>query len=78
MITCTVRVLGTLCSWESSTDVPLEVSLEDGARVSDIFARLNLPVQEIWRVVINGEFVPPDRPLEGGEIVLIIAPIPGG
>ncbi len=59
------------------TGVPFDVDL-DGSTLSDLYAALGLPAEEVKIAYVNGRARPDDWHLEAGDEVGIFPPIGGG
>jgi sulfur carrier protein ThiS len=62
---------------QRSTSVA-SIDIQEGARVKDLAALLELPEDEHFIVAVNGEFVPFGHVLKSGDQVRLIPPVSGG
>ncbi len=61
----------------AQTGVPFDVDL-DGSTLSELYAALKLPAEEVKIAYVNGRARPEDWRLEAGDEVGIFPPIGGG
>lgn len=57
---------------------PVEVEVADGATLSDLIDRLDVPHEEVKMVFVNGRMRSLDYELEPGDEVGIFPPVGGG
>jgi hypothetical protein len=55
-----------------------KISLNEGARVQDVFSRLGIDPDLVMLIVVNGRLGDVDSPLEHGALLELIPPISGG
>jgi len=58
--------------------IPLEISLEDGAVVSDLIPELGLDPRFVRNAFVNNQACPLDAPLQEGDQVALFPPVVGG
>lgn len=54
------------------------VMVEEGTRVGDLLKHLDIPIEEVGFVVINGFVVKLDKPIDQGDKIQLFPPIQGG
>jgi len=54
------------------------VSLESGATIQTLLTKLGIPVNDVWRIAINGTLVSNTHQLQDNDRVLIFPPMGGG
>ncbi len=75
-----VKLYATLRRYVESakTGVPFDVDLAEGSTLSDLYASLKLPAEEVKIAYVNARARPEDWHLETGDEVGIFPPIGGG
>jgi len=56
----------------------IELDLEDGSTVADLFRKLKKPKGEVWMFTVNGFIVSEDETLKDGDLVRVFEPVGGG
>lgn len=76
----TLRVYATLCRHVPGAVAggPLDVDLNDGATLADLFGKMAIPEREVKTAFVNGKIRKPDWLLEEGDRVGIFPPVGGG
>lgn len=78
----TVKMSGMIARIVPGSADGIEVKLLDGATVSSLMARLGLPGNETYLIIINDSTVPKDRrathKLSDGDRIAIVPPLKGG
>jgi molybdopterin synthase sulfur carrier subunit len=76
----TVRIYATLCRYIPgvSAGTSIEIELPDGASVSDLIERLEIPAREVKIAFVNGRTRSLDWLLESGDEAGIFPPVGGG
>jgi len=76
----TVKLFGTLAMGFSGYDpvTGMDIDIPDGAKIMDIFARLDISAHEGCFVSMNNRVVGKDQKLTGNATVLIFQALAGG
>lgn len=56
----------------------LELELEEGDAVADLYRRLGIPRGDIYGASVNGEWADPQQRLAEGDRVFLFPPMTGG
>jgi len=80
MITVEVRLYATLQKYHPSLGVgePLGITLDDKARLGNLFSELKIPKEEIKIALVNGKWEEESYLLEDGDRIGLFSPIGGG
>lgn len=80
MITVEVRLYATLQKYHPSSGIgePLGITLEDNARLGNLFSELKIPKEEIKIALVNGKWEEESYLLEDGDRIGLFSPIGGG
>jgi molybdopterin converting factor small subunit len=54
------------------------VEVDEGAMVGDLIGLLGLRPGEVWLVMLDGQLVDTDRPLQPGDELSLVPPVGGG
>ncbi|MFH1241907.1 MAG: MoaD/ThiS family protein [Pseudomonadota bacterium] len=75
-----VRLFGTMGQGYPGYDHThgMDLELPDGARVSHLLARLEMPRSQRWMVVLEGQILKADAVLKDGASVNVVPPFYGG
>ena len=80
MITVEVRLYATLQKYHPSLGIgePLDITLDDKARLGNLFSELKIPKEEIKIALVNGKWEEESYLLEDGDRIGLFSPIGGG
>ncbi len=80
MITVEVRLYATLQKYHPSLGIgePLGITLDDKARLANLFSELKIPKEEIKIALVNGKWEEESYLLEDGDRIGLFSPIGGG
>ncbi len=80
MITVEVRLYATLQKYHPSLGIgePLGITLDDKARLGNLFSELKIPKEEIKIALVNGKWEEESYLLEDGDRIGLFSPIGGG
>jgi len=80
MITFEVRLYATLRKYHPSLGIgePLGITLDDKARLGNLFSELKIPKEEIKIALVNGKWEEESYLLEDGDRIGLFSPIGGG
>ncbi len=80
MITVEVRLYATLQKYHPSLGIgePLGITLDDKARLGNLFSELKIPKEEIKVALVNGKWEEESYLLENGDRIGLFSPIGGG
>jgi molybdopterin converting factor small subunit len=80
MITVEVRLYATLQKYHPSLGIgePLGITLDDKARLGNLFSELKIPKEEIKVALVNGKWEEESYLLEDGDRIGLFSPIGGG
>ena len=80
MITVEVRLYATLQKYHPSLGIgePLGITLDDKARLGNLFSELKIPKEEIKAALVNGKWEEESYLLEDGDRIGLFSPIGGG
>ena len=80
MITVEVRLYATLQKYHPSLRIgePLGITLDDKARLGNLFSELKIPKEEIKIALVNGKWEEESYLLEDGDRIGLFSPIGGG
>ena len=80
MITVEVRLYATLHKYHPSLGIgePLGITLDDKARLGNLFSELKIPKEEIKIALVNGKWEEESYLLEDGDRIGLFSPIGGG
>ena len=70
-----VKLFATL---RESRDKQLDIDYKKGITPKDIILKLNIELNEVAIILINGIYSPPDQKLKDGDIVSVFPPVGGG
>jgi sulfur carrier protein ThiS len=73
-----VRAYGGLAYYLSDKKGEVELDIQEGLTLEGLVKKLGIPDEEIWLISVNNEIKPREAALEGGEEILIFAPVAGG
>lgn len=76
MITVEVRLYATLRKYHPDLGIgeSLLITLDDGAKLGDLFDKLKIPKEEIKVVFVNGKWEPESYLLQDGDRIGIFPP----
>ncbi len=74
----TVELFGDLRRFLSQGQDRLELELDDGVAVAEIYARLGIPQGDIYGASVNGEWADAQRRLAEGDLIFLFPPMVGG
>ncbi len=80
MITVEVRLYATLQKYHPSLGIgePLGITLDDKARLGNLFSELKIPKEEIKIALVNGKWEEESYLLRDGDRIGLFSPIGGG
>ena len=80
MITIEVRLYATLQKYHPNLRIgePLGITLDDKARLGNLFSELKIHKEEIKIALVNGKREEESYLLEGGDRIGLFSPIGGG
>ncbi len=80
MIAVEVRLYATLQKYHPSLGIgePLGITLNDKARLGNLFSELKIPKEEIKVALVNGKWEEESYLLEDGDRIGLFSPIGGG
>ncbi len=80
MITVEVRLYATLQKYHPSLRIsdPLGITLDDKARLGNLFSELEIPKEEIKIALVNGKREEESYLLKDGDRIGLFSPIGGG
>jgi len=80
MITVEVRLYATLQKYHPSLGIgePLGITLDDKARLGNLFSKLKIPREEIKIALVNGKWEEESYLLEDGDRIGLFSPVGGG
>ena len=80
MITVEVRLYASLQKYHPSLRIgeSVGITLDDKARLENLFSELKIPKEEIKIVLVNGKWVEESYLLEDGDRIGLFSPIGGG
>ena len=80
MITVEVRLYATLQKYHPSLGIgePLGITLDNKARLGNLFSELKIPKEEIKVALVNGKWEEESYLLEDGDRIGLFSPIGGG
>ncbi len=80
MITIEVRLYATLQKYHPNLRIgeALAITLDDKARLENLFSELKIPKEEIKIALVNGKREEESYLLEGGDRIGLFSPIGGG
>ncbi len=80
MITVEVRLYATLQKYHPSLGIgePLGITLDDKARLGNLFSELKIPKEEIKVALVNGKWEEESYLLKDGDRIGLFSPIGGG
>ena len=80
MITVEVRLYASLQKYHPSLRIgePLGITLDDKARLRNLFSELKIPKEEIKVALVNGKWEEESYLLEDGDRIGLFSPIGGG
>ena len=80
MITVEVRLYATLQKYHPNLGIgePLGITLDDKARLGNLFSELKIPKEEIKAALVNGKWEEESYLLEDGDRIGLFSPIGGG
>ncbi len=80
MITVEVRLYATLQKYHPSLGIgePLSITLDDKAKLGNLFSELKIPKEEIKVALVNGKWEEESYLLEDGDRIGLFSPIGGG
>ena len=80
MITIEVRLYASLQKYRPSLGIgePLGITLDDKARLGNLFSELKIPREEIRIALVNGKCEEESHLLEDGDRIGLFSPIGGG
>ena len=80
MITVEVWLYATLQKYHPSSGIgePLGITLDDKARLGNLFSELKIPKEEIKIALVNGKWEEESYLLEDGDRIGLFSPIGGG
>ena len=80
MITVEVRIYANLQKYHPGLRIgePLDITLDDKARLSNLFSQLNIPKDGIKIAMVNGKREEESHLLEDGDRIGLFSPIGGG
>ncbi len=80
MITVEVRLYANLQKYQPDLRIgePAGITLDDKARLDNLFSQLNIPREEIKIALVNGKWVEESHLLEDGDRIGLFSPIGGG
>ena len=79
-----VRLFNTVASKMGRSSGTVELELEPGSTIEDVVKRLNIPLQNVFLVLLNGRDVTPtlkgplnvDEFIEDGDVIAFSGPVP--
>jgi len=80
MITVEVRLYATLQKYHPSLGIgePLGITLDDKARLGNLFSELKIPKEEIKIALVNGKWEEESYLLQDSDRIGLFSPIGGG
>lgn len=80
MITVKVRLYANLKKYHPGLRIgePAGITLDDKARLGNLFSQLKIPREEIKIAMVNGKWVEESHILEDGDRIGLFSPIGGG
>ena len=80
MITVEVRLYASLQKYHPGLRIgePADVTVDDKARLGNLFSHLKIPKEEIKIALVNGKWVEENHLLEDGDRIGLFSPIGGG
>ncbi len=80
MITIEVRLYASLQKYHPGLRIgePAGITLDDKARLGNLFSKLKIPREEIKIALVNGKWVEESHLLEDGDRIGLFSPIGGG
>lgn len=74
----TVKIFGELYRYIPGGLDQATITVKPGACLADLVEQLRMPDYAVWTVTVNGQRVPREHSLAGGDVVAIFAPVSGG
>ena len=80
MIRVEVRLYASLRKYAPQIEIgeALELTLREGVTMEHLYTRLNVPIDEVKRIIVNGISRDHDYILSDGDRVAIFPPVAGG
>ncbi|MBI2940547.1 MAG: MoaD/ThiS family protein [Chloroflexi bacterium] len=74
----TVKAHGDLPRFLRQRGGKAELDLDGPMKVREALGRLGIPLDEVWRVSLNGQLVSEEQPLQDGDEVRVFSAVTGG